>query len=58
MELNSRSKKQQGWDVSDIKYTHRHTSLPLSHRHTPECGITVIEVIDHRELSYTAIKQK
>lgn len=30
----------------------------LSHMRTPEWGITVIEVIGHRELSYTAIKQK
>lgn len=30
----------------------------LSHMHTPECGITVIEVIVIESLSYTAIKQK
>lgn len=42
MELNNGPKKQQGWDVSNAKQTRTHT-LPLSHIHTPECGITVIK---------------
>lgn len=41
--------------MCQIENTHTHT---LSHMRTPERGITVIEVIGHRELRYTAIKQK
>lgn len=51
MELNSRLKKSTKDGMCHRKHTH-------SHMHTPECGITVIEVIGHRELSYTAVKQK
>lgn len=40
--------------MCQIQNTHTYT-LPLLHMHTPDCGITVIEVTD---LSYAAIKQK